>query len=179
MHHYLIRAGLVFCIGFACLLGISASIDAQRLQSASDAYASALRGTTVHIALRGAHIIVTDGTVTSTASPRERFDILALAYARLAAERNPYFALAGTDPVSLAKRVSELITARDHLASAQSSPAERLLIKRQLYPISFLQMLGELEDARLALIKYGSDADADRYARALTATSHAYLSEIP
>lgn len=114
-------------------------------------------------------VIIDNGT---PLDPEEEYKVLSLAYEVSLARRSPLLSLEGTDPDRLAKAVTSLSIAADHLADAQISRRERAAV-RPLFPLTFLRSLAELERARQVFVATGSDRAQRIYAARLDASLEA------
>ncbi len=91
---------------------------------------------------------------------------LKLAYEVTLARRAPLFAVAGNDPAELAAAAEQLATAQAVLASKQTAAADSKAIQ-QLYPITFIVALADLEKKRDALLAHPTEETAAAYEGAL------------
>ena len=114
--------------------------------------------------------IVTSGSVSrpdaAAVSSTQRREALAVSYAQETARRSPLLGIAGTDPVQLHTYVSALRDTMTLLAAQQSNIQDRESIAL-LYPVSFLDALATLEQARLDFLLGGTDLEETAYRTAL------------
>ena len=158
----------VILLGIGIFFTLARTKD--RTQSAEVFYATALRNAGVRndVSLNGVRYSVIQGAVfegNATATGAVVLPVLRLAYAHTLARRSPLFGIAGTDPAKLRTSVQALSAAADNLASTATSTKDAAHIRLSLYPILFLSLLADLEEARLRFVSSGSDADAIEYTR--------------
>lgn len=104
-----------------------------------------------------------------------RAQALSLTYEQLLARRSPLLGAAGIDTEALRRGIKELARSQKSYAAAQVDPRDATAVREALYPISFLQKIADLEDARRAFIASGSERDARVYRRLLRETADSGL----
>lgn len=165
---FIVMCALILNIGAYGALEKKRSRDAQ----AASFFSAALREARIQSAIswRGTRYIIADGVVykdEAVVPETSALPVLELAYEQALARRSPIFGLAGTDPSALKDAVQALSHATQEVASAATSSADSFLIRTSLYPLSFLNALADLEDARERFITSGTQTNALLYRAAL------------
>jgi hypothetical protein len=103
---------------------------------------------------------------------------LRIEYAAAVAERNPLFALPGTDLEALRFAIAELGMRQQEMAVLQRKPAHTRFVSSALYPLGFLREAADLEEKRRSFVHTPDPNKHRAYQRALEQTVSVFLAEL-
>jgi hypothetical protein len=103
---------------------------------------------------------------------------LALAYAKTLARRSPLMAMAGNDPAELKTLTERLEVLQNQIADLQKKQDGAKLIRRALYPLSFLRAMAETEEKRQIFLQEATMQTLQAYLNAREASIASYRKDL-